>query len=224
MLQAVSLEQWFNYAGVFVFAATGALVASRRQLDIVAFLFLSSITGIGGGTMRDLILGSTPVFWVMDAGYLIACSAAAVCVYFTAHLFESRYRALLWLDAIGLSAYCVMGAEKSLALGFGPTAAVVTGVLTATFGGILRDLIAGEPSVLMRKEIYVTAALAGSVAYTGMEASGHIPKVASAITAAGIAFIIRGGALQFGWSMPTYRSRPGRTEAELKRDGIIAKD
>jgi Predicted membrane protein len=224
MLQAVSLEQLFNYAGVFVFAATGALVASRRQLDIVAFLFLASITGIGGGTLRDLVLGDAPVLWVKDPGYLVACGASAVCVYFTAHLFESRYRALLWLDAVGLSAYCVMGAEKSLALGFGPIVAVVTGVLTATFGGILRDMVAGEPSVLLRKEIYVTAALTGAIVYTGLETAGFCPQTVSASVAATTAFAIRGGALHFGWSMPTYRSRPGRTEDELKRDGIINDD
>lgn len=222
-MPAISLEQWFNYAGVFVFAATGALVASRRQLDMVAFLFLGAVTGIGGGTLRDLVL-ATPVFWVIDQGYLIACAAASVCVYFTAHLFESRYRALLWLDAIGLAAYCVIGAEKALALGFGAVIAVVTGVLTATFGGIFRDMLASEPSVLMRKEIYVTAALAGSIVYTALQAIGHMPPYVYALIAAAVALVIRGGALHFSWSMPTYRSRPGRTEEELKRDGFIGKD
>ncbi len=223
MMHAISLEQWFNYAGVFVFAATGALVASRRQLDLVAFLFLASITGIGGGTLRDLVLGSMPVIWVKDPGYLLACAAAAVSVYFTAHLFESRYRLLLWLDAIGLAAYCVMGADKSLTLGYGPIVAVVTGVLTATFGGILRDVVAGEPSVLMRKEVYVTAALAGAVVYTIMHAVGLTPQIVSAVVAAGVAFIIRGGALQFSWTLPTH-SRRGRTEEQLRQDGIIGEE
>lgn len=222
----MTLDQLFNllnYAGVFVFAATGALVASRRQLDMVAFLFLASVTGIGGGTLRDLVLGAAPVFWVRDPGFLLACVAAAVTTYFTAHLLESRYRLLLWLDAIGLAAYCVLGAEKSLSLGFGPIVAVVTGVLTATLGGVLRDIIADEPSVLLRREIYVTAALAGSVVYTGL-LSFHANPALSALAAASIALAIRGGALWFGWSMPTYRSRPGRTEKELKRDGIIGDD
>jgi len=222
----VTLDQLFNlfnYAGVFVFAATGALVASRRQLDIVAFLFLASVTGIGGGTLRDLVLGATPVFWVQDPGFLIVCTAAGISTYFTAHLLESRYRLLLWLDAIGLAAYCVLGAEKSLALGFGPIVAVLMGVLTATLGGVMRDIIADEPSVLLRREIYVTAALAGSVVYTGLQ-TFHFNPALSALAAASIALFIRGGALCFGWSMPTYRSRPGRTEKELKRDGIIGSD
>ena len=160
----MTMIQLFNYAGIFVFAATGALAASRRQLDIIAFVFLAAVTGIGGGTLRDLILG-VPVFWVKDPGNLMVCAAAAILVYFSANLLESRYRVLLWLDALGLAAYSVIGAAKSLALGFDSTIAIVTGIMTATFGGILRDIISGEPSVLMRREIYVTAALAGSVTY-----------------------------------------------------------
>ena len=92
-----------SYAGVAVFAATGALSASRKQLDIIGYLFLASVTGIGGGTMRDVVLGATPVFWVTNPTYLLVCATVAVLLFFTAHLFDSRYRVLVWLDAIGLS-------------------------------------------------------------------------------------------------------------------------
>jgi uncharacterized membrane protein YeiH len=217
----MTMIQLFNYAGVFVFAATGALAASRRQLDIIAFLFLAAVTGIGGGTLRDLILG-VPVFWVQDPGNLLVCAAAAFIVYFSANLIESRYRLLLWLDALGLSAYSVLGAAKGLTLGFDSTVAVVTGILTATFGGILRDIVSGEPSVLMRREIYVTAALAGSSAYTLLYKLSVAPEIA-AIAAAFAAFTVRGGALYFGWILPNYH-RPGRTDEELKRDGYIRPD
>lgn len=214
----MTMIQIFNYAGVFVFAATGALAASRRQLDIIAFIFLAAVTGIGGGTLRDLILG-VPVFWVEDPGNLLVCMAAAFIVYFSANLLESRYRLLLWLDAMGLAAYSVLGAAKGLALGFDSTIAVVTGILTATFGGILRDIVSGEPSVLMRREIYVTAALAGSSAYTLLYKLSVAPEIA-AVAAALAAFAVRGGALYFGWILPNYH-RPGRTDEELKRDGYI---
>lgn len=210
--------QLFNFAGIFVFAATGALAASRRQLDIIAFIFLAAVTGIGGGTLRDLILG-VPVFWVKDPDYLLVCAAAAVVVYFSANLVESRYRVLLWLDAIGLAAYSVMGAAKSLALGFDSSIAVVTGVMTATFGGILRDIISGEPSVLLRREIYVTAALAGSLVYIIMHALGAGLEL-SALAAALTAFAVRGGALYFGWCLPTYH-KPGRSADQLEREGVI---
>ncbi len=203
-----------DYAGIAVFAATGALAASRKQLDIIGFVFLAAVTGIGGGTLRDLILGQAPVFWVANPDYVVVTSVVAVIVFFTAHLVESRFRLLLWLDAIGLAAYSVLGAAKGLAATGSPTVAVVTGVMTATFGGILRDLLAGEPSVLLRPEIYVTAALAGAAVFTfagGME----IPETTAAILAFLAALAVRGGALRFGWTFPTYRSRPGRRPEDL---------
>lgn len=203
-----------DYAGVAVFAATGALAASRKQLDIIGFLFLASVTGIGGGTFRDLILGAAPVFWVKEPGYILVCAAVAVMVFFTAHLFESRWKVLLWLDAVGLAAYCVMGAAKGLAATGSPTVAIVTGILTATFGGILRDLLAGEPSVLLRPEIYVTAAMAGSGTFTLLMALGF-PLVAAALIAFAAAFIVRGGALKYGWTFPSYRSKPGRRPEDI---------
>ncbi|HWT63547.1 MAG TPA: trimeric intracellular cation channel family protein [Ochrobactrum sp.] len=218
----MTIFDFANFAGVFVFAATGALAASRRQLDIIGFIFLANITGIGGGTMRDLVLGA-PVFWVVQPFYLLAGTSAAIIVYFTAHLVESRYRLLLWCDAIGMSAYTVVGAAKGLALGFGPSVAIVTGIFTATLGGILRDMVAGEPSVLMRREIYVSAALAGACLYVALERFGFDPILA-ALAAALTAFIVRGGALYFGWNLPVYKSRPGRTEEELKRDRIVRLD
>lgn len=204
---------FLDYAGVAVFAATGALAASRKQLDIIGFLFLAGFTGIGGGTVRDLILG-VPVFWVQNHDYLVVCAAMAVLVYFTAHLIESRYKLLLWLDAVGLAAYCVFGAWKGLVVTGSALVAVVMGMLTATFGGILRDQLAGEPSVLMRPEIYVTAAMAGAVTFTVLDIAG-LPLLLAAIPAFAIAFVIRGGALKFGWSFPPYRSRPGRRPEDI---------
>jgi uncharacterized membrane protein YeiH len=209
----MSLVTVLDYAGVAVFAATGALAASRKELDIIGFLFLASVTGIGGGTLRDLIL-NIPVFWVGNRDYVLICVAVAVVVFFTAHRFESRYRLLLWLDAIGLAAFCVMGADKALDITGSPVVAIVMGMLTATFGGILRDLLAGEPSVLLRPEIYVTAALAGAVVFTLATLAGAAVLLA-AILAFCAAFLVRGGALRFGWSFPPYRSRPGRRPEDI---------
>ncbi|ANK74479.1 MULTISPECIES: trimeric intracellular cation channel family protein [Ensifer] len=198
-----------DYAGVAVFAATGALSASRKQLDIIGYLFLASVTGIGGGTMRDVVLGATPVFWVTNPTYLLVCATVAVLLFFTAHLFDSRYRVLVWLDAIGLSAYCVMGAAKGYAATGSPSVALVTGMLTATFGGVLRDLLAGEPSVLLRPEVYVTAALIGASAYVLATMAG-LPLVAASTLGVASAFAVRAGALKFGWTLPTGKALPGR--------------
>ncbi len=203
----------FDYAGVAVFAATGALAASRKQLDIIGFIFMACVTGTGGGTLRDLILG-VPVFWTVNQDYILVCAAVAVIVYFTAHLIESRYKLLLWLDAIGLAAYCVFGAYKGLIVTGSATVAIVMGVMTATFGGIVRDIAAQEPSVLLRPEIYVTAALAGAGTFTVLAILGLTMPLA-AVLGALAAFAVRGGALWFGWTFPPYKSRPGRKPEDV---------
>ncbi|ODT14093.1 MAG: hypothetical protein ABS57_16715 [Mesorhizobium sp. SCN 65-12] len=202
-----------DYAGVAVFAATGALAASRKQLDIIGFLFLASVTGIGGGTFRDLIL-NVPVFWVVNRDYVLICAVVAVVVFFAAHRVESRYKLLLWLDAIGVAAFSVMGAAKGMAVTGSPAVSIITGMLTATFGGILRDLLAGEPSVLLRPEIYVSAALAGAAIFTLGDVAG-LPQLVSGLAGFAVAFAVRGGALKFGWSFPSYRSRPGRRPEDI---------
>jgi uncharacterized membrane protein YeiH len=212
--QPMSLLIFLDYAGVAVFAATGALSASRKQLDLIGYLFLAAVTGIGGGTLRDMVLGRVPVFWVLNPTYILVCCVVGAVVFFTAHMFESRYRLLIWLDAIGLSAYCVMGAAKGLAATGSPTVAIVTGTLTATFGGILRDLLANEPSVLLRPEIYVTAALAGASVFTLANAT-PMPLYASSALGVAAAFAVRGGALWFGWTFPSYKPRAGRHPDEV---------
>ncbi|MEM9104317.1 MAG: trimeric intracellular cation channel family protein [Pseudomonadota bacterium] len=214
----MTILTWLDYTGVAVFAATGALAASRKQIDIIGFLFFACLTGIGGGTLRDLILGQTPVFWVQQHNYLLLCVAVAVVVFFGAHRLESRYRWLLWLDAAGLALFSVMGAAIGLSVTGSPAIAIVTGVLTATFGGVLRDVLSGDPTVLMRREIYITAALLGASVFVLAFEFG-MPGGFASLIAFAAAFGLRGGALYFGWALPSYRNAPGRSPDEaLKRD------
>lgn len=214
----MTILTWLDYTGVAVFAATGALAASRKQLDMIGFLFFACLTGVGGGTLRDLILGLTPVFWVQQHNYLLVCVAVAVVVFFGAHRLESRYRWLLWLDAAGLALFSVMGAAIGLSATGSPAIAIVTGVLTATFGGVLRDVLSGDPTVLMRREIYVTAALLGASVFVLAVELGMPGGIASLIAFVA-AFGLRGGALRFGWTLPSYRHAPGRSPGEsLKKD------
>lgn len=200
---------FLDYLGVALFAATGALAASRKQLDIIGFLFLAGVTGIGGGTARDLILG-VPVFWVAQHIYIVVCAVTACLVYFLAHLIESRYRLLLWLDAVALAAFSVFGAYKGLSVTGSAVVAVIMGMFTGTLGGILRDVLAGEPSVLLRQEIYVAAALAGAATFVAADAAGAAPGMAAGLGFA-MTLGVRCGALLRGWTLPPYRSRPGRT-------------
>lgn len=205
----MSIFQFLDYAGVAVFAATGALAASRKQLDIIGFIFFGCLTGVGGGTVRDVLLGATPVFWIANSNYLAVCVATAGLFYIFASKIEQRYRLLLWLDAAGIAAYCVVGAHIGLTTSGSPLVAVGTGIMTATLGGILRDIVSGDPSVVLRKELYVTAALAGAGLYVVM-VSADVDQTMAAAVSAFAAFAIRGGAIRFEWTLPGYRHRPGR--------------
>lgn len=213
MNQVSVLLQTLDYIGIAVFAATGALAASRKQLDIVAFIFFAGVTAIGGGTLRDVLL-DVPVFWVRNPNYLAIPLCVAVLVYFTAHLFESRYRVLLWADAVGLGAYTVVGAAKTLAVGASAADALALGILTATFGGVIRDVLAGEPSVILRRELYITCAFAGALVFVVMAALGA-PFWTGATLGFIVAFGVRAGALLWGWALPVYRARPGRDSSKL---------
>lgn len=190
-----------DFAGVAVFAATGALAAAREKHDLVTFAFFAAITGVGGGTLRDVLIG-VPVFWVQDWRYVAVCLAAAVVVWLVGGG-PWRFRALLWLDALGLGAYGVLGAAKAEAVGAAPLICIVMGALTACFGGIVRDLLAGQPSILLRREITVSAALLAATAYVLARALG-MDVWPSAIVASVQGFGLRAGALRWGWSLPGF--------------------
>ena len=192
-----------DYAAVGVFALTGALAAARAKQTIVTFAFFAAVTGVGGGTLRDLLIGA-PVFWVANQGYLGVCLIAAALVWLVS-AGERQLRALLWLDAVGLAAYSVVGAAKALSYGTPPLVAVVMGVLTASFGGVIRDVLAGAPSVLLSREISVSAAALAAVAYVGLRLLGADPIVAGAV-GAGAGFALRAAALRFGLRLPGYRA------------------
>mgnify|MGYP001551547015 CR=1 FL=1 len=190
-----------DYAAVSVFGATGALAAARRKHDIVTFGFFAAVTGVGGGTLRDLLIDA-PVFWVGRPQYLIACLAAAAAVWV---LGPRRFRPsiLNWLDAVGMAAYAIVGALKAGSMGVPPLSCIVMGVLTATFGGVIRDVLAHEPSVLLRRELYVTPALAGAATFVGLTWIGG-PVMLSGLTGFAVAMVIRGGAILWGWSLPGF--------------------
>lgn len=198
------LLQMLDYLGVAVFAVTGGIMASRKQLDFIAFLFFATLTGIGGGTLRDLLLG-VPVFWVKNETYLLVCLAVSVFVWFFADWIESLNKPLRWADAVGIAAYSVMGAAKALSVGDTVLVAVLMGVATATFGGVLRDTIAREPSSIVKSEIYVSAAFAGAGSYV-LLVQLDLPPVVCALVAGMVALVLRGGAILRGWTLPGYRA------------------
>ena len=190
MLPALEL---LDYLGIGVFAASGALVAARKRLTLVTFFFLAVATGIGGGTLRDLLIGA-PVFWMHQNWTLLICLAAALAVWFTPGRLW-RGSALVWFDAVGLAAYATYGAAPLPAFGMG--------VLTACAGGIIRDLLADEPSILMRPELYVTAAALSSGLLVALSFAGA-PELTAALVAGLAGFALRAAAILRGWSLPSY--------------------
>lgn len=199
-----------DYAAVLVFALTGALVASRAQLDVVGFAFLAGVTGLGGGTLRDVLLDRTPI-WIADQTYLAVVILAAVLVFFTAHLLESRMRAILWLDALALAVAVAAGAGLAQRLGQPPGVVLVMGIATGCAGGLARDVVANEvPLVLKQGELYVTCALAGSLTTVLATGAGATPTLAAS-GAALVTFALRAGSLALGWRLPVYKPRPPRS-------------
>lgn len=199
---------WFDLLGVAVFAASGALVASRKRMDLIGFGLMASLTGVGGGTLRDLLLGR-PVFWVVDASYIHVCLVIAAALFAGAHIIQRRYIVLLWADAIGVAAYAVMGAELARQAGAGAAISIVMGVMTATFGGLIRDVVCGETPLVLRREVYATAAAAGAALYIVLVGLGvALPLAALAGLAGG--FALRAAGIAFGLSLPVYRPREGR--------------
>jgi uncharacterized membrane protein YeiH len=193
---------YLDWAAVAVFACSGALLAAARKQTLVTLIFFAVVTGIGGGTARDLLIGA-PVFWVHENGTLLICFAAALAVWLSpGKLWQGQ--ALAWLDAAGLAAYATYGAAKGLAFGLAPLPALAMGVLTACLGGIVRDVLAGEPSILMRPELYVTAAALAAALMVGLLLAG-LPAAPAGLIAATAGFALRAGAIRFGWKLPAYR-------------------
>ena len=197
-----AIAPWLDLAGLVVFAASGALAAARRGQTMVTLCFFALVTGVGGGTVRDLLIGA-PVFWIHENWLVAICLTAALLVWLTPlRLWGGR--GLVWFDAVGLAVYATYGAAKGLDYGAAPLPAFGMGVLTACAGGIIRDVLAGEPSILLRPELYVTAAALAAALMVTLSMSGT-PELLAGAVAAAAGFALRAAAIVKGWSLPAYR-------------------
>ncbi|MDP5053722.1 MAG: trimeric intracellular cation channel family protein [Congregibacter sp.] len=193
-----------DLVAVGVFAASGALAAAEKRLDILGFVLFGTITGVGGGTLRDLLL-QLPVFWISDVRYLWVCISLSALTWYIAPMLSTRRRLLLWADAMGLALFSVLGCAKALQYGAPWIVAVVMGVMSASFGGLIRDTLLGRESVLLGAEIYVTAALFGAGTYVALVSSAALSPSNALLVAMLPAFVLRAGAIQAGWRLPSYR-------------------
>ncbi|MBF9048092.1 trimeric intracellular cation channel family protein [Rhodobacterales bacterium LSUCC0031] len=199
-----------DYAAVLVFALTGGLAASRAQLDVIGFIFMASLTAVGGGTLRDLLLDRDPVFWIADPTPLAIAAAAAVLVFFTAHLLESRQTVLTWLDALALPIAVAAGVRAATETGQSVPIVLIMGIVTGCVGGLLRDIVANEVPLLIRSgKLYITAAFAGAAAAVITQELWP-SELLSLLACIVICFALRAGSLSFGWQLPVYKPRPPR--------------
>lgn len=189
--------------GVFVFAISGGVLAVRKQMDLLGVIVLAFLPAIGGGTLRDLLLDQ-PVFWLNDTVTLLLAIAGGLVAWFF-YRFVSRFRALRWPDAVGMSLFAVTGAAKAMSLGHGFLVVLIMGATTASAGGLLRDVIANEePLVLKEGELYATCALAGSLVYFLIAVNGGGETLAF-LAGMATAFVLRASAIIFGIKLPRAR-------------------
>lgn len=206
----MSLLEILEYSSVFIFALTGALVASRAQLDPVGFFFIAALTAVGGGTVRDLLLDRNPLFWIDKPIVLVIAAVAAMGTFFTAHLLESRLKTLTWLDAAALAVAVPTGVGVAVNHSQEWPIVLIMGVTTGCFGGLMRDVVCNEvPLVLKQGELYISAAFIGAAAAMLAIGAGITQPIALMLCA-GVTFALRAGSLALGWSMPAYKSRPPR--------------
>ena len=192
--------------GTAAFAISGAVAASRKNMDIFGFCVLALMPAVGGGTLRDLLLDRHPVFWVANPSYVVVALVAAVAVFLGVYKPGTRQRLLLWTDALGMALFASMGTEISLGFGTGALVAVMLGVATAVTGGIIRDIMCGEVPLVLTKEIYATAAFVAGLVYVVVAYAGGTRTIAL-ITATAAGFAVRGLAITYNWTLPPPRVR-----------------
>ena len=193
----------FSVSGVIVFSISGALFAAKKGMDILGFILMGTVTGIGGGTLRDLLL-DIPVFWIQDPVTLYLCISSSALTYFAIHLFLRRDFWIVWMDAIGLSIFAVLGTQVALANDASLPVAVVMGVMSATFGGIMRDVLGAQTLMLMRPEMYISCALCAATCYVLLYTLA-VSELFMVIVSFSAGFGLRATAIIFNLKLPQFR-------------------
>jgi uncharacterized membrane protein YeiH len=190
--------------GVAVFAVSGALAAGRKSLDLLGVIVIAVVTAIGGGTLRDVLLDRHPIFWIADPTYLIVIATAALLTLVYTRSRSVPTRALLVADALGLALFTIIGAQAAESVGLSPLLIIVMGTLTGVAGGAIRDVLTAEIPLILRRDIYATAAVAGASLYLLAQVLG-LPPLGSAILATVTVVILRMLAIFKGLRLPVFR-------------------
>lgn len=193
--------------GVAVFAITGSLAARRKQLDLFGVIVIALVTAIGGGTLRDLILGETPVFWVEDSTYIVIGVFSALVTFLVARFNLIPRRALVLADAFGLALFSVLGTQTALDAGVEPLPAVIMGMMTGTAGGVIRDLLTNEIPLILRSEIYATASLLGATTFVIVDETGLTNNLQMGLAIL-VTLCLRLIAIRRRWHLPVFKDVP----------------
>ncbi|WP_025819899.1 trimeric intracellular cation channel family protein [Shewanella marina] len=189
--------------GILAEAMTGALSAGKKQMDLFGVVIIGCATAIGGGTLRDMLLGNYPLVWVENVHYLIAIAGASLLTVIIAPVMRYLSKLFLAIDALGLAVFSIIGAQKTLALGFSPVVAIVMGVVTGVFGGVIRDILCNQVPLIFQKELYAIISLMTAALYILLQHLGITEWVNLAISL-GFGFGFRILAIKYHWSMPTF--------------------
>lgn len=206
-MSVAALFTLLDYLGVGLFAFSGGMLAARKSLDPFGAAILGAVAGMGGGTLRDVLLGRLPVYWIEDPQFLAMALGGALLGYFLspwAQAVATRRAFLIWADAAGLAVFCVLGTQAGLGAGAHWSIALLTGVMSAAFGGLIRDIIVNDVPLVLREDIYALAALAGAGVYVGGLALGG-PQEWVTLGAGALALGLRGCAIIFKWSLPAMK-------------------
>ncbi len=200
---------YLGLLGISAFAITGVIAAGKKDMDIFSIVLLGVVTALGGGTLRDIIIDANPIFWIADLSYLWVSVTASILSFFLVRLVRHVMPLLLFIDALGLSLFTVLAAEKTISLGFSNTVAILMGVTTGIAGGMIRDILTGRMPLLMGKEFYATPALLGAVLFTLL--CHFFPHHdLNRLYAIGIIFILRASAIQWGIYYPRWLTYQGK--------------
>ncbi|MCL4112011.1 UNVERIFIED_CONTAM: hypothetical protein GTU68_038827 [Idotea baltica] len=189
-----------DYIGTFVFAISGVLAGVEKKFDLFGVLILAFVTAVGGGTLRDVLIGSTPVGWMNNEIYFFLILAAVLFCYFFKSQIMHLKRGFFLFDTLGIGLFTILGLQKTLALGLPPIIAVLMGVVSAVFGGVIRDVLSNEIPLIFRKEVYAFACFLGAITF--LLVSYILPESTAMIISIFTVIIIRVLAIKRSWELP----------------------
>ena len=207
------MQYVLEHFGVAVAAITGVLAARGKRVDLFGVIVLALVTAFGGGTLRDMLVGDTPVFWVRDPNFLLSATVVAIASFFVARFRDFPLAVLLVADAFALALFTMIGVKKALAFQVAPSIAIAMGVITGVVGGIIRDLLTGEIPLVFRREIYLyaTAALCGAVVFVVLS-KWSLGEQTNMMVAAGTTLLLRLAAIRWKLGLPVFRHRDEQSE------------